>query len=174
MNKQNMLDTRIKGWIIDLLPIFIIGMPLILFSLLTKLYDNLIFMNFVISVIYCYIICKDLPAGQSYGKFENNMKIVTIDNNYPTSIQLISRNIILLFILPIEIIVTLISPEKRIGDILCRTKVIINDDIKNNRWYLQKSKISMVFIIFICVFLICYITSKIIYESSNLMKLFYS
>lgn len=174
MNKQNILDTRFKEWFIDSLPIFIISMPLVLFSLLTKLYDNLIFMSFILSMIYCYIICKDLPTGQSYGKFKNNIKIVNIDNSFPTSVQLIFRNIIFLLIVPIEIIVTLISPERRIGDIVCRTKVIINDEVKSNKWDFPKSKIPTVLIILICVFIVFYIISKILYESSNLMKLLYS
>jgi uncharacterized RDD family membrane protein YckC len=77
----------------------------------------------VILMMICYI-CKDCFNGQSPAKRIFNLKVVDNQNGeIATPLQCIVR-MLTLPIWPIEVIVTLFNPVRRLGDRLAGTKVV--------------------------------------------------
>jgi len=77
--------------------------------------------------------CKDCINGQSITK--RIIKLQVVDNKtgaVATPMQCFIRNIPLL-ILPLEILVLLAQPDRRIGDKIAGTKLVFYDALKNNK-----------------------------------------
>lgn len=92
---------------------------------------NIIFLIAIIpfSVITFMIINKDFYNGRSIGKRVFGYQVVDIKTNSVASeIQCMARNLTLL-IWPLEILIVLINPSRRLGDIIAGTKVIEKEQV---------------------------------------------
>jgi len=79
-------------------------------------------MYFFIAVAVIYV-CKDCINGQSIAKRILKLQVLNAKDNQPASpLRCIVRNL-LIPIWPLEVILTLINPEKRLGDRIAGTKV---------------------------------------------------
>src|SRR5689334_10141418 len=68
-------------------------------------------------------LCKDCIGGRSIAKRVTNLKVIDNKTGEAASpLQCLVRNI-LIFIFPLEILVVLFSPQRRLGDRLAGTRV---------------------------------------------------
>lgn len=75
-------------------------------------------------ILYSFYLAKDSIGGRSIAKRLLGQQIIDLVTQKPaTPIKTVIRNITV-FIYPIEIIVTLINPSRRLGDYLANTKVV--------------------------------------------------
>lgn len=75
-----------------------------------------------IAFIWSIILNKDSYNGQSPGKIYSTLHVVTLKGKEAQPIQCVIRNLFIL-IWPIELLVTLFNPSRRLGDIISGTKV---------------------------------------------------
>ena len=114
--KSMFIDFTVAGAIAMVLMVVLFLFVPLPFSHLTYYY------LFVMTISYSVFFCKDIQGGRSIGKRLLNLQVVS-DNSHPLHLsQLILRNIFI-FIWPIEILMCIINPEKRLGDLILKTKV---------------------------------------------------
>ena len=123
-NKDYPFTLKLKSWVLDFLIFYIVAIPFIIINLAFHLDKSIAYNSFMLALLYGIIICKDLPSSQSFGKRKNNLKVVNINNSTPNPFKLIMRNIIFILTWPIEVTVNITNPERRLGDLICGTKVI--------------------------------------------------
>jgi len=85
-------------------------------------------------IAFSLYFCKDSINGQSIGKRLFGFQLVNIKNNKPaTAFQCVIRNLFCV-LWPIEVVVTLFSRNRRIGDFVAFTMLIKKDNnlTKNN------------------------------------------
>jgi uncharacterized RDD family membrane protein YckC len=89
--------------------------------------QSLIFFNDLIYVAligYALYFCKDCIQGRSIGKRALKFQVVNKTTEMPASpIRTFIRNLFIIF-WPLEVLVVLVYPEQRIGDMVAGTKVI--------------------------------------------------
>lgn len=164
---------RLKSMAIDFSFICTTSIPFVLIIFILKLENILVLQVFVISLIVSISLCKDLVGGKSIGKRRTNLTIISIDEIIVSPLKLIFRNIFI-FIWPIEIIMCLINPEQKLGDILFMTKVVLNNK-KVNATYLSKWQILIYFsIVLIVLFILLYSIMLLFMKSNSLLKLLYT
>lgn len=89
-------------------------------------------MMFVFCLVYSVYFNKDIFAGRSIGKRALKYQVVVNETGIVANpYRCLVRNL-LLIIWPIEIIVSLINPSRKIGDFIAGTK-IIHTDIPQDR-----------------------------------------
>ena len=77
-------------------------------------------------ITFGYLILRDLPNGRSFGKKALNLQTLGIDAERVSAGRLILRNLFVV-IYPVEAIWLLVtSGQKRLGDIVARTGVFVN------------------------------------------------
>lgn len=115
---------------------------------------------------FALLLCKDCINGQSPAK--RIIKLQVVDNKtgeVATPIQCFVRNITLL-ILPIEIIVALVRPDRRIGDKIAGTKLVIYYPETNNQAKPPLKKYILPLVSSYAVFVIlAFLLSKIIFNT---------
>lgn len=82
---------------------------------------------FVAMFGFAIYLCKDIIHGRSIGKRVTNTQVV--DNKTglsATPLQTLARNITCI-IWPVEVIITLINPERRLGDRIAGTRIALYD-----------------------------------------------
>lgn len=164
---------RLKSMIIDFCIICVTSIPFILLIFILKLENVLVFQVFVISLLSSLLICKDLLKEKSIGKRVMNLRIICGDKILVSPLKLILRNIFT-FIWPIEIVMCMINPERKLGDIVFRTKVVL-DDKKVNFIHLSNGRIFIYFfIILILVFILFYLLSLLFIRSNGLLRLLFT
>lgn len=83
-------------------------------------------------IAFSLYLCKDLIGGQSIGKRLLGFKLVNVNNSHPPSeFQSIIRNFFVV-LWPLEVIVILVSSNRRIGDFVARTKVVRAETVSKN------------------------------------------
>ena len=107
-------------------------------------------------IVYPIYFNKDAFGGRSPAK--RILKLIVVDhktNEVATPIQTVIRNVTLFF-WPVEVIYTLTSPDRRLGDYIAGTRVIEDDGSKRRRPKASELVLSfligMVFMIPIMVF----------------------
>ncbi|WP_374047790.1 RDD family protein [Mangrovimonas sp. YM274] len=111
------MENRIKAFAIDYLIMCIIG------YLTFKITDN-IFLG--IMIIYPITMNKDFLNGKSIGKRLFNIQVQNLTDQKASEWKCSLRNF--LFIIPFDLIFTIFSPTRRIGDRIAGTKIGINKD----------------------------------------------
>ena len=110
---------------------------------------------FLVATMLTLLLCKDYDNGQSVGKRIMKLKVVNEKTNEDISvIKSIIRNIFFT-IWEIEILLFLITREKRIGDYVVKTKILRSE---NTRFL--KINIKSVILVLICfsvLFLLLYL-----------------
>jgi len=115
---------RFSALCVDYTISLIVGLSLyVVIALIFPIHNlllTIILRNFLVAII---LICKDICFNKdSLGKQLYKLEIVTFDNKRPTKSVKVLRNMTII-IWPIELIL-LILFQQRLGDILCKTKVV--------------------------------------------------
>lgn len=88
---------------------------------------SFISIHFLVWLIPILFFNKDFFGGKSPGKYEVGLQILDVGTGLPaTSTQCLIRNCTLI-IAPIELLFLYLSPERRIGDYLAKTKVMATE-----------------------------------------------
>jgi uncharacterized RDD family membrane protein YckC len=82
-------------------------------------------------ILFSIFLNKDLFFGRSIGKYLTGLRVVSFKTGNPASpIQCLVRNLFLL-LWPLEALILLFSPIRRIGDIVAGTKVAVSEEINS-------------------------------------------
>lgn len=135
--KRNVLGRRIVAFLIDHLVLMLVGGTLGVFLMIkfdnttTKL-ELAIYAALAVSLITLPYFFKDIIKGKSIGKriMGLQVRLGSDRTKVPSVWRLVFRNITT-FMWPIEVIVLTFNKEgKKIGDMLCNTEVVIEDQAK--------------------------------------------
>ena len=165
---------KLKSWILDFLVVYIVAIPFVIIELIFCLNNSLLYNSFLLALLYSIIICKDLPAYQSFGKYKARLKVVDLNNNRVSTFKLILRNIIFILIWPIEFVVNAVNTERRLGDLICGTKVIKLDSSARGKFTISKKNILYFLLIIFILSVLFYSILGLLIKLSNVMALFYS
>lgn len=156
---------RVVAFVVDHFIITILTtIPLLLFmlnSILQEVNDvNSMFSMFYIAmaIAFCLYLLKDCYRGKSLGKSLVGLSVKTYDGHHTPSISsLIVRNL-LTFIWPLELLMLVVSKDKRkLGDRIANTAIFYSE--KKISWLVKLSIPIISFTLFICflVFMTSYI-----------------
>lgn len=110
----------------------------------------MIITSIYMTLTYTYFFSKDLFGGRSWGKRNRGLQIVRKKTNEPVStVRLVCRNLTIVLGW-IEVIVMLVNPTQRLGDMICDTMVVKADD-SNIQVYDKKKVYKSILIVFLCV-----------------------
>lgn len=88
---------------------------------------------YIMNLGLCLVYCKDCIGAQSLGKRFFKLQVISLKTGAAaTPMQCLIRNFSLV-LLPVEIIMILINPSRRIGDILAGTKLENIGDAKKTQ-----------------------------------------
>lgn len=169
---MNLMNKRIEAFAIDAIVLFAMSSPFMLISIV--LFNNLVWMNFVLAVIYALLLCKDVDGGKSFGKRNAGLCILLKkDDSRPSTTRLILRN--LFYILwPIEVALLFCNSGKRLGDMITQTMVVSCDKESKIRFRFTRKYIGSVMIMTIVLFALFLSISKLMYKLYPWVRLFYS
>ena len=147
---KTLFNRRIKALVVDISVLAIIEILLVVSCILIMNRDFLYIYCITTAIIYGLFFCKDIINGQSIGKRILKLQVVDNKGGVPHVQNLILRNMIAL-LQPIDAIYIAIK-GKRLGDVLCKTKVVstINHKIEF-RYNLIQVSICAIFVIFITI-----------------------
>jgi uncharacterized RDD family membrane protein YckC len=111
-------------------------------------------------VFFSAFLNKDMYFGKSMGKYFNGTRVVSVrTGNAASPIRCFIRNLFIL-IWPLEAIILVFSPKRRIGDIVAGTKVQESEEIGHEmKWQYVQAILSMVTSAILIYFLFTYIDS---------------
>jgi len=169
---MNLLTKRISAVFIDFVILCIISIPFII--LLLVFFDNILSHIILLSFLYTTFLCRDLFKGRSFGKQINKLCIESLDNKNISNIRLIFRKIFN-FIWPLELLICAINPSRKLGDLICGTKIVLmNNNVKpeNLPNKLNKPIIIIYFsIVLIITFFIFYLSINILITHNKYVQL---
>lgn len=155
---NKLIDTLPKRIISSIVDLFSLTIGSMIFSVV----ENFTFTSPVYSavILFSMFINKDIYFGKSIGKYFNGTRVVSIrTGNAASPIQCSLRNLFIL-IWPLEAIILLFSPKRRIGDIVAGTKVQESVDISpETKWQYVQAILSMATSGILIYFLFTYIDS---------------
>lgn len=160
-NKINFTQ-RLKAMMVDFSSMIVVGFVLMIISII---FENTIaipsnYLNtFLVGTIYGIFFCKDICQGRSIGKRIFHLQVVSQDDTSCSVLKLVLRNLFV-FIWPIEIIVCMINPEKRLADFLLRTKVIAYEENKQVYKTRLVNVIITPFIVLLLMYILLYFTCQ--------------
>ncbi|MFY0653956.1 MAG: RDD family protein [Cyclobacteriaceae bacterium] len=131
MGANSKLDTfdRRRAGLLDLIAwqFLLIG-PVILLMALTSNETIDLIAGWLYALTFILFISKDIFNGHSISKLSHGIRIVDSTTEEPVNeLRTVIRNSTLILLLPIEFFMVLISPRRRIGDFIARTKLISSD-----------------------------------------------
>ncbi|GHV17559.1 hypothetical protein FACS1894169_12950 [Bacteroidia bacterium] len=172
MFKNNItLSKRLMSLLIDGLILMVICMFLISILLILNLAQNIACRILLLSILFSLFFCKDiLFRGQSIGKRNLKLKVQDVSNQKTTLLRLILRNLFIV-VWPIEIVLILINPQRRFGDIIFGTK-LVSDDTKNTKIYKKEFVGSFTIVLIICLCFFYFVFYVLIPE--NTIRILYS
>lgn len=160
---------RLKSLIFDYFSLVLIMIifvtPILGVIWLIERYTTYGCMNLYFAYVLSLMLNKDLLNGMSLGKRKVGLQIVNIrTNETASSLKCALRNS-LIFIWPFEILTLLFYPERRLGDLIAGTKVILHptvtlNETKDELIYSNKKQlfISFVIVFTIALLLMCLLT----------------
>jgi uncharacterized RDD family membrane protein YckC len=170
IEKNITFSERIVSMLIDGIIIMGIAMIFIILLFILGLGNDITSRILLLSLIYSLFLCKDLYQGQSFGKKKFNLKIISINNKELSSFKLIIRNLFIV-IWPIEIIMCLINPQRRLGDIIVGSKLVY-DKSNNKTLNLKKYIIILTIVMILCFSFLYFVFYTLIPE--NMIRILYS
>lgn len=171
IKKDVTFSKRLISLLVDGSVIIGIYIPLIFILFIVGLGNNVIFRILLLSIIYSLFLCKDiLFQGQSIGKRILKLKVRDLNGRGISSFRLVLRNFFVI-IWPVEIIMCLINPQRRLGDILIGTEIAY-DNTKSTFIAKKKYFISFTIVMTLC-FLLFYSIFYILIPK-NIIQLLYS
>ena len=134
----------------------ILSLPLLLFKNKTKLNDSLTLIGVLVVIIgfilFSIYFNKDILNGRSPAKRIFKLQVIDNETELTASpMKCLIRNLTAV-IFPLEIIMILINPSQRLGDMLVNTKVVLFDEFKEKE-PLNKKEILKVLVIGIFAFI---------------------
>ena len=111
------LENRIKAFTIDYLIMGLIGYGIVVLT------DNLFL---VMMIIYPITMNKDFLNGKSIGKRIFGIQVQNLNNQKASEWKSSLRNF--LPTIPFDVLFTIFNPERRIGDLIARTKIGIEKE----------------------------------------------
>ncbi len=171
IKKDVTFSKRLISLLVDGSVIIGIYIPLIFILFIVGSGNNVIFRILLLSIIYSLFLCKDiLFQGQSIGKRILKLKVRDLNGRGISSFRLVLRNFFVI-IWPVEIIMCLINPQRRLGDILIGTEIAY-DNTKSTFIAKKKYFISFTIVMTLC-FLLFYSIFYILIPK-NIIQLLYS
>ncbi len=128
--KNKHIGVRLLSIIIDFLLILLVCLVSNLIILKIDIKMNFMYhYTFVMVVFYSLFFCKDIiNEGQSIGKRIVGLRIINDNKSNNKGKRVSNRNLILrnifIFIWPLELLMIIINPEKRMADFKLKTKII--------------------------------------------------
>jgi uncharacterized RDD family membrane protein YckC len=153
--KQNVIK-RLKSSIIDVSVLAVIEIFFVILVMININESFLYIYSLATSIVFSMFFCKDIINGQSIGKRILKLQVVN-EKGFPLNLRkVILRNIIAL-LQPIDMLYMINNNEKRLGDIICKTKVVSTSSGKI-KYRLNSIKIIVSFIfIFLITFSFFYV-----------------
>lgn len=124
MTLSNRIGSIFIDHLIMTLVIVIIGIPLLIVSFFLQRYFDFR-INWIFGILLCIIyVNKDFFRAKSPAKRIIGFQVLNNSNGKPASrLSCFIRNLTLI-IWPIEILITLFSKQRRLGDLIANTKVV--------------------------------------------------
>lgn len=123
---------RISSMLLDHFFVCIVIIPLVI--ILTLVAENLgmkINLEFGFFVSFLIYFNKDFFKGKSPAKRILGYRVIDLKTENPaTEFQCFVRNLTICVAWPLEVILGFINPERRIGDFIAKTKVIVSEKEK--------------------------------------------
>jgi len=110
--------------------------------------------------LFSIFLNKDVYFGRSIGKYLTGLRVVSVKTGNPASpIQCSVRNLFLL-LWPLEALMLIFSPERRIGDFIAGTRVHESAVFSQDRkWHFSQATASIIVSFIIVFILFTYIDS---------------
>jgi len=155
---RKLIKKRLKAFLIDTI-ILEVGVVILIILMININKSFLYIYSLTAIIIYSLFFCKDLINGQSIGKRVLKLQITTENGEAESLRNIIVRNMIAL-LQPIDILYMINNKGKRLGDIICKTKVVnVSQKIKyDSKPLFLIAHFVIVFIITFSFFFVIWIT----------------
>ncbi|MEO9474084.1 MAG: RDD family protein [Cyclobacteriaceae bacterium] len=135
MSGTKKLDTfdRRRAGMLDLTTWIVLlnGLTILLFAA-TSNETVILIAGYLNASTYVLFISKDIFQGHSVFKLSHGIQIVDSRTEQPvTELRTVIRNSTLILLFPIEFLVSAVSPQRRIGDLIAGTKLVSTDNKQN-------------------------------------------
>jgi uncharacterized RDD family membrane protein YckC len=154
------LSTRLLSAIIDHFVMTLLFLFFLIPEILNRvsglhIYKNVGFLSHLSFLGLSLYFCKDCIDGRSIGKRITRLQVIDDKSKQPASpLQCFFRNIFCI-LWPMEIILIIINPSRRIGDFVARTKVVAynqNFDQHIKKWQVFSSVLLSYFFVLLIFF----------------------
>jgi hypothetical protein len=129
MINKSIIIRRFTSVIIDHLSLtftaMILGIPMLVYKGFKSDVETEPSAFFIIyaAIIWTVFLNKDIYFGRSLGKYKSNLQVLNFKTNEAANpFQCVVRNFFLV-LWPIEMVVLIFSPSRRLGDMVAQTKV---------------------------------------------------
>ena len=120
---RKLTKKRFKAFLIDVTILGALGV-FILVTLTANTHKSFLCISSIVAaIVYSLFFCKDVINGQSIGKRILKLQVITENRKAPNLRSVIIRNMIAL-LQPIDALYMINNRGKRLGDIICKTKVV--------------------------------------------------
>jgi len=120
---RKLTKRRFKAFIIDITILGVLEI-FVLVILMANVNESFLYIyGLTTAIIFSLFFCKDAINGQSIGKKILKLQIVTEKGKVASLRNIIVRNVIAL-LQPIDALYMINNKGKRLGDIICKTKVV--------------------------------------------------
>ena len=120
---RKLIKKRFKAFLIDITILGALGLLMLVILMANTDMSFLCIIGLVTAIIYSLFFCKDVINGQSIGKRIFRLQVVTEKGRAVSLRNIIIRNMVAL-LQPIDALYMINNEGKRLGDIVCKTKVI--------------------------------------------------
>ena len=120
---RKLIEKRFKAFLIDITILGALGLFILVILMANTDMSFLCIIGLVTAIIYSLFFCKDVINGQSIGKRIFRLQVVTEKGRAVSLRNIIIRNMVAL-LQPIDALYMISNEGKRLGDILCKTKII--------------------------------------------------
>lgn len=106
---------------------------------------------------YLYFLCKDIFGGRSPGKRSQGLQLVMKKDGGPVSYpRMVLRNITII-VWFVELIMILVNPQQRLGDLMCGTTVVRANEHNQQQVDNNKAAVTiLVVFVALCIFAFLY------------------
>lgn len=149
---------RISSMLLDHIYMSIVIVPpwgfvmILMASGIIQFNDQVLRISFL-SIFFIYLN-KDFYKAKSPAKRILGYQVINRKNENPASeLQCLVRNLTLCVAWPLEVIVGLLNPERRIGDFIANTKVVVSEKEKLKTFWtdIKSTKLKLNFIVIIII-----------------------
>ena len=120
---KTLIKKRFEAFLIDIIILGALGVLILVILMANTNMSFFYIFGLVTAIIYSLFFCKDVINGQSIGKRIFKLQIVTEKGQAVILRNIIMRNMIAL-LQPIDALYMINNRGKRLGDIICKTKVV--------------------------------------------------